>query len=319
MKRTTKINLQQNTGPKKKLVMRFIQGALKGQEILLDTEELPIIFGKQEANQESGNMKNFRKIEGDKIVDKHFEIDYDKIGGTIMLRNLNFDCEVSCGLYKMLYNQEFYSLQPGDAFRIGSLEFLTERFNTAIIKDICHREHMEDYMSYVSQLFNIDNKVQITYYAVFDGHGGQSCAEYCAEQLHVEIKMQMEDVLTGIENAQDLQKCIEQCIRNSFQITDEKYAKLYPNQCKQCGTTAEVILLVGNMLYSANVGDARGILCRNGKPIDLSVDHKAKRPDELDRIKSQGGYIVYGRVLGRLAISRAFGDFDCKNIEMDDN
>jgi serine/threonine protein phosphatase PrpC len=150
MKRTTKINLQQNTGPKKKLVMRFIQGALKGQEILLDTEELPIIFGKQEANQESGNMKNFRKIEGDKIVDKHFEIDYDKIGGTIMLRNLNFDCEVSCGLYKMLYNQEFYSLQPGDAFRIGSLEFLTERFNTAIIKDICHREHMEDYMSYVS-------------------------------------------------------------------------------------------------------------------------------------------------------------------------
>lgn len=25
---------------------------------------------------------------------------------------------------------------------------------------------------------------------------------------------------------------------------------------------------------------------------------------------------MYGRVLGRLAISRAFGDYDCKNIEM---
>ena len=75
-------------------------------------------------------------------------------------------------------------------------------------------------------------------------------------------------------------------------------------------------MIVGNKLYCANVGDARGILCRNGKAIDLSVDHKAKRADEQERIKSQGGYIVYGRVLGRLAISRSFGDFDCKNIEM---
>jgi len=39
-------------------------------------------------------------------------------------------------------------------------------------------------------------------------------------------------------------------------------------------------LIVGNKLYCANVGDARGILCRNGKAIDLSVDHKAKRADE---------------------------------------
>lgn len=72
---------------------------------------------------------------------------------------------------------------------------------------------------------------------------------------------------------------------------------------------------MGNKLYVANVGDARGILSRGGTAIDLSVDHKAKRPDEQHRIKSQGGYIVYGRVLGRLAISRAFGDFDCKGIE----
>ena len=31
---------------------------------------------------------------------------------------------------------------------------------------------------------------------------------------------------------------------------------------------------------------------------------------------NDGGYIVLGRVLGRLAITRAFGDFECKNIEI---
>lgn len=91
---------------------------------------------------------------------------------------------------------------------------------------------------------------------------------------------------------------------------------MFTNEAKQCGSTAVVVLLVGNKIYSANVGDARAIMCRDGQAIDLSVDHKAKRPDEQERIKSQGGYIVYGRVLGRLAISRAFGDYDCKNIEM---
>lgn len=72
-------------------------------------------------------------------------------------------------------------------------------------------------------------------------------------------------------------------------------------------------------MYCANLGDSRAILSRNGKAIDLSVDHKAKRPDEQDRVKKQGGYIVNGRVMGRLAVSRSFGDFDCKNIAISEN
>ena len=133
---------------------------------------------------------------------------------------------------------------------------------------------------YVQQLFSIDNQVQITYYGVFDGHGGQSCADFCSQNLHIELRNQLEDVLTGIENSDDLNLTIQNCIKNSFAAIDAKFARLYPKECKQTGSTAVIALIVGNKMYIANVGDARGIICRNGKAIDLSVDHKAKRADE---------------------------------------
>ena len=69
-------------------------------------------------------------------------------------------------------------------------------------------------------------------------------------------------------------------------------------------------------MYCVNLGDARAVLSRKGKAIDLSVDYKAGRKDEQERIKGQGGYIVNGRVLGRLAVSRAFGDFECKRLKI---
>ena len=71
---------------------------------------------------------------------------------------------------------------------------------------------------------------------------------------------------------------------------------------------------MGQKLICANLGDARAVLCRDGRYVELSQDYKASRKDEQERIKSQGGYIVFGRVLGRLAVTRAFGDFECKQI-----
>ena len=86
---------------------------------------------------------------GPKICSQHFEIDYDKIRGTIVMRNLNLNTDQSCGLYKMLFDGENYNLQPGDSFRIGSMEFLIERYNAGVISDIGQRDHMEDYYQYV--------------------------------------------------------------------------------------------------------------------------------------------------------------------------
>ena len=47
-----------------------------------------------------------------------------------------------------------------------------------------------------------------------------------------------------------------------------------------------IVLLVGQKIICANLGDARALMCRNGKAMDLSVDYKASRKDEQERIKS---------------------------------
>ena len=50
--------------------------------------------------------------------------------------------------------------------------------------------------------------------------------------------------------------------------------------------------LIGNKIYTANVGDSRAIVCSNGLAKILSRDHKPERPDERDRIESCGAAVA---------------------------
>ena len=68
------------------------------------------------------------------------------------------------------------------------------------------------------------------------------------------------------------------------------------------------------MLYTANVGDARIVLCRNGKALRLSYDHKGSDENEGKRISNAGGLILNNRVNGVLAVTRALGDAYMKDL-----
>ncbi|CAH2073714.1 unnamed protein product, partial [Iphiclides podalirius] len=79
------------------------------------------------------------------------------------------------------------------------------------------------------------------------------------------------------------------------------------------GCTAIVALLKGNEVYVANAGDSRCIICRDGKAIDMSIDHKPEDTPELERITKAGGKVSYdGRINGGLNLSRAIGDHSYK-------
>lgn len=128
---------------------------------------------------------------------------------------------------------------------------------------------------------------------------------------------------------------------------NDMWFKLTEKQRFNDGTTAVCGLVRANKLYTANVGDSRAILLREGKAIQLTNDHKpmkygvAKfmqllsdiaagalmsplellrldRLEEQRRIASFGGSIVncmgIPRVNGVLAVSRAFGNRQLRDV-----
>ncbi|CAF2334493.1 unnamed protein product [Rotaria sp. Silwood2] len=75
------------------------------------------------------------------------------------------------------------------------------------------------------------------------------------------------------------------------------------------GCTAVVTLLRDKQLFVANAGDSRCVVCRNGRAIEMSIDHKPEDLQERARIEKAGYKVTLdGRVSGGLNLSRAIGD-----------
>jgi protein phosphatase 1L len=68
---------------------------------------------------------------------------------------------------------------------------------------------------------------------------------------------------------------ITEALKRAFKKLDDAYNKEFNETSNKCGAAAVIVLIVGNRLFCANVGDSRAVLCRNGKAINLSLDQKA--------------------------------------------
>lgn len=70
---------------------------------------------------------------------------------------------------------------------------------------------------------------------------------------------------------------------------------------------------MGNkVVYSANLGDTRAVLSKNGIAERMTYDHRATDYSEIERVRQAGGVVIADRVGGSLAITRAFGDHSLK-------
>ncbi|KAJ1910301.1 Protein phosphatase 2C 2 [Mycoemilia scoparia] len=141
------------------------------------------------------------------------------------------------------------------------------------------------------------------FFAVFDGHGGKTSAEYAGKNLHHFIRKRPEF----------LARQFEQAIKKGFLDTDEHLQQDSKMIQDPSGCTAVCLLITkDNEVYCGNAGDSRCVLGSSGKAIPLSSDHKPNNEIEFRRITEGGGFVEFGRVNGNLALSRAIGDFEFK-------
>lgn len=150
-----------------------------------------------------------------------------------------------------------------------------------------------------THILSLPDDPDTAYFAVYDGHGDASIAQYAGKHLHKFITARPEYNLGNIEEA----------MKQGFLDLDREMLTEIVHGRKVAGSTAVVVLIKDRTLYCANVGDSRAIASVNGQLQVLSEDHKPNNENELRRIKAGGGWVKLNRVNGNLALSRALGDY----------
>ncbi|KAF2075590.1 hypothetical protein CYY_003095 [Polysphondylium violaceum] len=161
--------------------------------------------------------------------------------------------------------------------------------------------------NYSANRDNIDGLC--AYYAVYDGHGGADTSKALEPIVHKCV----------VDSTSFQSGNFEQSLRDGYEAADKKVIPV----CEKSGSTGVSVMLVGNTLYAANIGDSEAVLARNvGNAKSpqyehtlLTYKHLANDDKEKVRITELGGMIIFGRLFGSLAVSRSFGDKEYKEGE----
>lgn len=156
---------------------------------------------------------------------------------------------------------------------------------------------------------HLPGRPDVALFGVFDGHAGYEVAQFAKDNLP--------DVFAA---ALTEHPCLSDAITDAFLKLDAQLRR----ENMLAGSTACVVVGVREAdrlrILCANCGDSRAFLCRKGRAVDLSNDHKPDNPREQKRIRAAGGFVSgsFGgmgelRVDGGLAMTRALGDFVFKS------
>ena len=210
---------------------------------------------------------------------------------------------------------------PLNRSQSGSLsKILARALRVGVKSDPGGCSHMED-----THLVHAPKDADYAFVGVFDGHGGSSAANFCRENLHINV-MASSSFRSGDPRA---------ALRDGFRKTEsdliyEQRTRHRRSSCGEslqpggddgftasersgagcCGSTVLLMLLQLESVHVAWLGDCRAVLCRGGAAFALTTDHCLKDEAERARALADGGTVESNRLGGFLEVARALGDFD---------
>ncbi|EGC32795.1 hypothetical protein DICPUDRAFT_95193 [Dictyostelium purpureum] len=235
----------------------------------------------------------------------------------------------------------------GENEAFGALEFLDSlnfelKYGSHVSQG--NRKYMEDRHKIK---IGLDNNQHLSLFGVFDGHGGERASNFVKKKIVNCLNKFVKENKAGYSSKNSYtsptnSNCSSSSSTSSTTSTTPSTSSVTSppsniishqingssssvgpsalnsstgiggGHCFQNPPNSQPLLIV------ANAGDSRGVLCRNGKALPLSYDHKPGNPKEKQRISSAGGKIEWDyneriwRVSGILSVSRGIGDIPLK-------
>ncbi|XP_072273227.1 protein phosphatase 1D [Pyxicephalus adspersus] len=150
----------------------------------------------------------------------------------------------------------------------------------------------------------------VAFFSVFDGHGGREAAHFARDHLWGFIRKQK-----GFMSRDPEEVCA--AIRKGFVACHHAMWKKLPEWPKTMtglpstsGTTASVVIVRGNKLYVAHVGDSGVVFGIQNSPkeavkaLEVTQDHKPELPKERERIEGLGGSVINKSGVNRVVWKR---------------
>ena len=189
-----------------------------------------------------------------------------------------------------------------------------------------HRQEMEDFHCIKQALGKRPN---LSYFAIFDGHGGKDVASFLSINLHHFLIDEINNINFGRNDEENISNIIES-IKSAFMKIDQNILS-NENFTNDVGSTATLIFIYYNnlnenilnnndngnknverTLICANIGDSNGYLITKSNISQITKPHKCEDTSEVQRIKGTGGIVFQGRIFGKLILTRTLGDKEMK-------